>query len=79
MRDSAAAPSFSATEVARLYDFPPDLDGTGQCVGLLELGGGYQEADLQAYMAGLGLPFPAITRCLWTVRATHPEGLPVSR
>jgi len=61
MRDSVAGPSFSTTEVTRLYNFPRDLDGTGQCIGLVELGGGYQEADLQAYMTGLGLPLPTIT------------------
>jgi TIR domain/Subtilase family len=61
MQDSAVGPSFSATEVARLYGFPPDLDGTGQCVGLVELGGGYQEADLQAYVTGLNLPPPTVT------------------
>jgi TIR domain/Subtilase family len=59
--DSAVGPSFEVTEVARLYGFPPDLDGTGQCVGVVELGGGYQETDLEAYLTGLGLPLPEIT------------------
>lgn len=60
-RDNAVGPSFNVTDVTRLYDFPPDLDGTGQCVGVVELGGGYQETDLESYMTGLGLPLPKIT------------------
>lgn len=41
--------SFTGPELARLYDFPEDLDGTGQTIGLIELGGGYSTADLTAY------------------------------
>lgn len=33
-------------ELAQIYLFPGDLDGTGQCIGLLEFGGGYEQADL---------------------------------
>ena len=53
--------SYSAPELARLYDFPPNLDGTGQCVGIIELGGGYREADIEAYMQSAGLRVPRIT------------------
>jgi hypothetical protein len=60
-RDSTVGPSFNVTDVTRLYEFPPDLDGTGQCVGVVELGGGYQETDLESYLTGLGLPLPKIT------------------
>jgi hypothetical protein len=60
-RSSAGAASFSATDLARLYDFPPDLDGKGQCIGIIELSGGYRETDLEAYMAKLGLQIPEIT------------------
>ena len=34
---SAQDSSFSALDLARLYNFPPDLDGTGQCIALIEL------------------------------------------
>ncbi|MFA5057912.1 MAG: S53 family peptidase, partial [Opitutaceae bacterium] len=47
-------------EVARLYDFPGGRDGTGQCIALIELGGGYAVEDLQAYFAGLGLAPPVV-------------------
>ncbi len=47
-------------QVAALYDFPPGRDGTGQCIALIELGGGFVTADLQAYFTGLGLPAPEV-------------------
>lgn len=47
-------------QVARLYDFPRDLDGRGQTVALLELGGGYARADLHGYFAALGLRVPRL-------------------
>jgi kumamolisin len=50
--------SFTAVQVAQLYDFPTNLDGTGQCIGIIELGGGYNPTDLQKYFQGLGIPMP---------------------
>ena len=60
-RRGTGSASYSVPELTRLYDFPPDLDGTGQCVGIIELGGGYQEADIEAYMRSVGLRVPKIT------------------
>jgi kumamolisin len=51
----------TAPQVARLYSFPANLDGTGQTIGILELGGGYTDSDLQTYFQGLGLNTPAVT------------------
>jgi subtilase family serine protease len=47
--------------VARLYEFPADTDGSGQCVGIIELGGGYRRQDLEAYFAFVGVPMPVIS------------------
>lgn len=52
--------SFSPTEVAKLYDFPHDANGTGQVIGLIELGGGYRPADIQDYFKSIGLPAPQV-------------------
>jgi len=52
--------SFSPTEVAKLYDFPQDVNGTGQVIGLVELGGGYRPADIQDYFKSIGLPAPQV-------------------
>jgi kumamolisin len=50
--------------VANLYDFPAGLDGSGQCIAIIELGGGYRTADLDAYFKGLGLTTPKVTAVL---------------
>jgi kumamolisin len=47
--------SYSPPQVAQLYNFPTGADGTGQTVGIIELGGGYKPADLQNYFQSLGL------------------------
>jgi kumamolisin len=49
--------SFTPPELAILYRFPPS-SGQGQCIGLIELGGGYRAADLTAYFSTLGLTPP---------------------
>ena len=56
-----ASASFTAPALARLYDYPAGLDGSGQCIGLIELGGGFRPADIDAYFKALGLPVPAVT------------------
>jgi hypothetical protein len=48
-------------QVATLYDFPTPPNGTGQTIGLLEFGGGYQTSDIQAFYSGLRLPTPKLT------------------
>jgi kumamolisin len=57
---AAAGISYSPRQVAELYQFPLDVDGTGQTVGILELGGGYVPADLTNYFSSLGLNEPTV-------------------
>jgi len=57
----AAATSFTPPQLARLYDFPTGLDGSGQCIAIIELGGGYRNVDLKAYFAQLKMPLPKVT------------------
>ena len=35
---------FTPNEIADLYHFPRQADGTGQCIGVIELGGGYYDS-----------------------------------
>lgn len=51
----AAAEVFEAPEVARLYHFPDAYTGAGQTIALIELGGGYRKADVDAYFSALNL------------------------
>jgi kumamolisin len=49
-------------DVGGAYGFPAGLDGTGQCIALIELGGGFRSADLEAYFSQLGVsPVPVVT------------------
>jgi kumamolisin len=52
---------FTPNQVAQLYDFPTGVDGTGECIGIIELSGGYNLSDLQAYFSGLGLAVPSVS------------------
>lgn len=52
--------SFTPPQLAALYNFPAGLDGSGQCIGIVELGGGYKPADIKAYFTSLGLPIPTV-------------------
>jgi hypothetical protein len=56
-----SAVSFTVPQLTRLYDFPNEFDGQGQCIGLIELGGGYKQSDLDIYFDGLGLRLPKVT------------------
>jgi kumamolisin len=51
---------FTPPQLAKLYDFPLGLDGTGQCVAIIELGGGYRPSDLKTYFKELGLLAPKV-------------------
>ena len=54
------AQPFTGAELAKIYNFPQGFDGTGQTIGLIELGGGYRPPDLDAYFSNLGLPTPTV-------------------
>ncbi|MGB6944165.1 MAG: S53 family peptidase [Bryobacteraceae bacterium] len=56
----AAAVSYTPRQVAEFYQFPANVDGTGQTVGILELGGGYKPADLKTYFSSLGVKEPTV-------------------
>jgi kumamolisin len=57
----AARGTFSPPQVAQLYDYPTDLDGSGQCIAIIELGGGFRQSDISAYFRSLGLNPPVVT------------------
>jgi kumamolisin len=81
-RRRAAAPaadtSFTPPQVAQLYDFPAGA-GAGQCVGIVELGGGEVAADLATYFAGIGIsPAPTVTAVSVDDAENQPVGDPDS-
>ena len=60
IRAQASGASFTPVEVARLYGFPTGVNGAGQTIGLLELGGGYETSDITSYFQSLGLAAPTV-------------------
>jgi kumamolisin len=59
-RAAATGVSYSPRQVAQLYQFPLDVNGSGQTVGILELGGGFQTVDLTDYFTSLGIVPPTV-------------------
>ena len=47
--------SYTPLQVATLYNFPTSVDGSGECIALIELGGGYNPTDLSNYWSQLKL------------------------
>jgi kumamolisin len=68
---ASAATSFTPPQVASLYGFPAST-GLGQCVALIELGGGFRPADLDTYFQGLGVNSPTVT----AVSVDHAQNSP---
>jgi kumamolisin len=75
IQSHTASSSFTPPQLASLYNFPTGT-GQGQCVGIIELGGGYQPADLQTYLSGLSLAVPTVTAVSVDHGANSPTGDP---
>ncbi len=56
----ASQSGYTPPQVAGYYDYPQDLNGSGVCVALIELGGGYNTQDLTTYFQGLGIAQPNV-------------------
>jgi kumamolisin len=59
-RPNVAASSLSPLAVGKAYQFPAAPTGSGQTIGLIELGGGYRPADLATYFKQLGVTAPTV-------------------
>ena len=68
--------SFSPTDVAKLYNFPSDVKGAGQCIAIIELGGGFRRPDLRKYFAALGIPTPKVVAVSVMGAKNSPTGDP---
>lgn len=51
---------YTPLQLADLYNFPPNTDGTGQGIAIIELGGGYTSSDLTTYFTNLKIPTPIV-------------------
>ncbi len=52
--------TYTPQQIAQLYSFPsgPNTDGAGQCIAIIELGGGFRQTDLNQYFGANG---PVVT------------------
>ena len=57
-----------------MYAFPPETDGSGQTIAIIELGGGFVQSDLDTYFAGLGITAPTVTAVGRRRRIERPGG-----
>ena len=75
-----AAKGVPATEFAKRYNFPSEyqgakLDGSGQCIAIIELGGGFNSSDLKVYFQEIGAPLPKVA----AVSVDHAGNRPTKR
>ncbi|HUD39196.1 MAG TPA: protease pro-enzyme activation domain-containing protein [Streptosporangiaceae bacterium] len=49
-----------ATQVAKAYDFPTDVNGSGEAIAIIELGGGFTSADVDGYFTKAGIATPNV-------------------
>jgi len=56
---ASVALSYTPLQVAAAYAYPSGT-GQGECVGIIELGGGYRPADLTTYFKGIGVAKPSV-------------------
>jgi subtilase family serine protease len=69
-------PYYTPVELATLYGFPNDADGTGQTVGIVQFGGGYTLSDFHAYLTYVGVTkVPTVTDVLVNGGVNDPSQL----
>lgn len=53
--------SFNPNQLIQVYGFPTGVTGKGQCIALIELGGGFAQHDVTNYFNAIGLTAPQVT------------------
>ncbi|HEX2903504.1 MAG TPA: S53 family peptidase [Jatrophihabitans sp.] len=57
----ATTASYTPPQLGTVYNFPPGTDGSGQTVAIIELGGGFEQSDLDTYFSSIGVASPTVT------------------
>ncbi len=52
--------SFLPSEIGQYYNFPTNVDGSGQCIGIIEFGGGFTQAELNTYFQQMNMKAPQV-------------------
>jgi Predicted protease len=56
----AASTTYLPNQVGGFYGIPTSPDGAGECIAIIELGGGYHESDITTAFAAMGLKPPTV-------------------
>jgi kumamolisin len=57
----AQAPqAFTPDQLSKIYGFPQNVTGKGECIGIIELGGGFRTADITNYFKSLKITKPKV-------------------
>ena len=70
----ATRSSFPPNQVGQLYDFPTGVNGQGQTVAIIELGGGFKTTDLTTYFGQLGIKPPSVVAVSVDHGKNKPDG-----
>ena len=67
--------TFTPAQVAGIYGFPKQADGAGQCIAIVELGGGFRSEDITHYFLDvLKLPVPRVVAVAVDGSSNAPAG-----
>ncbi|MHB8283206.1 MAG: S53 family peptidase, partial [Caulobacteraceae bacterium] len=62
LANASTTAGFLPNQVTRLYGFPsPNGAGSGECIGIIELGGGFNDSDTAAAFKAMNLSPPKVT------------------
>ncbi|WP_394939152.1 protease pro-enzyme activation domain-containing protein [Psychromicrobium sp. YIM B11713] len=73
---AARTVSYTPVHLGTIYNFPQEYDGSGQSIAIIELGGGFVQADLDSYFHDLGLKTPVIKGIGVDGGSNRPDGNP---
>ncbi len=71
---AAGVRSFTPLELGKIYGFPSGTTGKGQCIAIIELGGGYRQQDLDNYFKKLKVKGPKVVSVNVDSGANAPTG-----
>ncbi|MHA4810688.1 S53 family peptidase [Flavitalea flava] len=63
---------YTPNQLDVIYNFPNNVSGKGQCIGIIELGGGFRNSDLTTYFSGLGITKPSVKAISVDGATNHP-------
>lgn len=72
--NAEAGKPMTPVQVAKLYNFPATRTGKGECIAILELGGGFRSTDLTYFFKNLGIRKPSVTAISVLSAHNSPDG-----